>query len=46
MLLTGRAAAQQATTFKLFTFGYDTDAAMIAAEVPGRTGGRYRIEQI
>jgi tripartite ATP-independent transporter DctP family solute receptor len=46
MLLAGRAAAQQATTFKLYTFGFDTDAAMMASEVPGRTGGRYRIEQI
>ena len=46
MLLAGRAAAQQATTFKLYTFGFDSDAAMIASEVPGRTGGRYRIEQI
>jgi TRAP-type C4-dicarboxylate transport system substrate-binding protein len=46
MLLAGRAAAQQATTFKLYTFGFDVDAAMIASEVPARTGGRYRIEQI
>jgi TRAP-type transport system periplasmic protein len=46
MLLAGRAAAQQATTFKLYTSGFDTDAAMIASEVPERTGGRYRIEPI
>ena len=31
MLLAGRAAAQQATTLKLYAFGYDTDAAVIAA---------------
>jgi tripartite ATP-independent transporter DctP family solute receptor len=46
MLLAGRAAAQQATTFKLYTFGFDVEPAMMASEVPGRTGGRYRIEQI
>jgi hypothetical protein len=46
MLLAGPATAQPATTFKLYAFGYDVDTAVIAAEVPQRTGGRYRIEQI
>jgi tripartite ATP-independent transporter DctP family solute receptor len=46
MLLAGRAAAQPATTLKIYTMGYDPEVAMIAAEVPRRTGGRYRIEQI
>jgi TRAP-type transport system periplasmic protein len=46
MLLAGRAAAQQATTFKLYTSGFDVDATVMTAEVPERTGGRYRIEPI
>src|SRR3954454_9008887 len=44
--LAGRAAAQQATTLKLYTFGYDVPAAVLASQVPVRTGGRYRIETI
>jgi TRAP-type C4-dicarboxylate transport system substrate-binding protein len=45
-LLAGRAAAQQATTLRLYTLAWQTDAAMLAAEVPRRTEGRYRIERI
>ena len=46
-LLAGRAAAQQATTLKLYTFGgFLAEPAMLALEVPRRTGGRYRIEQV
>jgi TRAP-type transport system periplasmic protein len=47
MLLAGRAAAQQqATTLALYSLNFEPDAAMLAAEVPRRTGGRYEIEQI
>jgi TRAP-type C4-dicarboxylate transport system substrate-binding protein len=46
MLLAGRAAAQQATTLRLYSPNFEPDAAMLAAEVPRRTGGRYEIEQI
>src|SRR3954449_10003383 len=45
MLLGGRAAAQQVTTLKLYSLGWEIDAAMLASEVPRRTGGRYQIEQ-
>src|SRR3954451_25361361 len=45
-LLTGRAAAQQATTLRLYTLAWQADAAMLAAEVPRRTVGRYQIERI
>jgi tripartite ATP-independent transporter DctP family solute receptor len=44
--LASPAAAQQATTLKLYTLGYDVDAAMLAFEVPRSTEGRYRIETI
>ena len=40
------AAAQQATTLKLYTLGYEVEAGMLAWEVSKRTGGRYRIETI
>src|SRR3954462_5865664 len=46
MLLAGRAAAQQATTLRLYTLAWQADAAMLAAEVPRRTVGRYQIERI
>jgi TRAP-type C4-dicarboxylate transport system substrate-binding protein len=45
MLLTGRAAAQQTTTLRLYSPAFEPEAAMIAAEVPRRTGGRYQIER-
>ena len=45
-LLTGRAAAQQATTLRLYSMGYKAGPATLAAEVPRRTEGRYRIERI
>src|SRR3954453_16006394 len=44
--LASPAPAQQATTLKLYTFGWDTEAGILALEVPRRTGGRYRIETI
>src|SRR3954451_20414375 len=44
--LASPAPAQQATTLKLYTFGWDTEAGIIALEGPRRTGGRYRIETI
>src|SRR3954469_4221619 len=44
--LASPAPAQQATTLKLYTLGYDVDAGVLASEVPRRTGGRYRIETI
>src|SRR3954453_15412145 len=43
--LASPAAAQQATTLKFYSLGWEIDAAMLAAEVPRRTGGRYQIEQ-
>jgi tripartite ATP-independent transporter DctP family solute receptor len=46
MLLAGRAAAQQATTLKLYSANFEASAAMLAFEVPSRTEGRYQIEQI
>jgi TRAP-type transport system periplasmic protein len=46
MLLTGSAAAEQATTLELYSLNFEPDAAMLAAEVPRRTGGRYQIEPI
>src|SRR3954453_11454491 len=46
MLLAGRAAAQQATALRLYTPGYETDATILAVELPRRTEGRYRIEKI
>ena len=47
MLLAGRAAAQQqATTLKLYSSGYEIEAAMLANQVQERTDGRYQIEQI
>src|SRR3954471_3024118 len=46
MLIAGPAPAQEATTLKLYALGYAVDAAMIAFEVPRRTGGRYQIERI
>jgi TRAP-type C4-dicarboxylate transport system substrate-binding protein len=47
MLLAGRAPAQQqATTLRLYSANFETDAAMLASEVPTRTEGRYQIEAI
>jgi TRAP-type transport system periplasmic protein len=46
MLLAGRAAAQQVTTLRLYSLNFEPDAAMLASEVPRRTGGRYQIEPI
>jgi tripartite ATP-independent transporter DctP family solute receptor len=47
MLLAGRGAAQQrATTLKLYSAGYEIEAAMLANQVQERTEGRYQIEQI
>ncbi len=46
MLLAGPAAAQQATTLKLYSPNFEADAAVLASEVPVRTGGRYQIEPI
>jgi tripartite ATP-independent transporter DctP family solute receptor len=45
MLLAGRAAAQQATTLKLYSAVYEIEAAMLANQVQERTEGRYQIEQ-
>jgi tripartite ATP-independent transporter DctP family solute receptor len=42
----GHAAAQQVTTLKLYTQGFDIDATALAFEVPKRTEGRYNIGQI
>src|SRR4051794_32217452 len=41
-LLTSRAAAQQTTTFKLYSLGWEIDAAMLASEVPRRPTGTHR----
>ncbi len=46
MLLADPAAAQQVTTLKLYSPNFETGAAMLAFEVPRRTGGRYQIESI
>jgi tripartite ATP-independent transporter DctP family solute receptor len=40
------AAAQQATTLKLYTLGYEVETGTLAWEVSKRTEGRYRIETI
>jgi hypothetical protein len=45
-LLGGRAAAQQATTVRLYSAAFEPDAEMLAAEVPSRTDGRYQTERI
>jgi TRAP-type C4-dicarboxylate transport system substrate-binding protein len=42
----GPAAAQQATTLKIYTQGFDNDTTALAFEVPKRTEGRYNVEQI
>src|SRR4051812_40019063 len=44
--LVSPASAQQVTTLKLYTLGYDVEATMLALEVSKRTEGRYRIETI
>jgi TRAP-type transport system periplasmic protein len=46
IVLAGSAAAQQATMLKLYSLNFEPDAAMLAADVPSRTGGRYQIESI
>src|SRR3954466_1490563 len=46
MLLAGRAAAQQATTLRLYSVDFETTVAALAFEVPQRTQGRYQIERI
>jgi tripartite ATP-independent transporter DctP family solute receptor len=46
MLLAGHAAAQQATTLRLYSANYEASTSMLAYEVSSRTGGRYRIEGI
>jgi TRAP-type C4-dicarboxylate transport system substrate-binding protein len=46
MLLTGRAAAQQATTLRLYSVDFEPTAAMFAFKVPSLTEGRYQIEQV
>jgi TRAP-type transport system periplasmic protein len=46
MLLAGSAAAQQVTTLRFYSLDFEADAAMLAFEVPRRTGDRYQIEQI
>jgi TRAP-type C4-dicarboxylate transport system substrate-binding protein len=46
MLLADPAAAQQVTTLKLYSPNFEADVAMLAFEVPSRTGGRYQIEPI
>jgi tripartite ATP-independent transporter DctP family solute receptor len=46
MLLASRAVAEQTTTLKLYSPGYDIVAAMLAYEVLKRTAGRYQVEQI
>ena len=38
MLLAGAAAAQQAATLRLYSFGWEVDAALLASEVSRRTG--------
>jgi tripartite ATP-independent transporter DctP family solute receptor len=45
-LFAGRAAAQHSTTLKLYSAGYEIEAAMLADQVRDRTEGRYQIEQI
>ena len=46
MLLVGRAAAQQATTLRLYSPDFEPEVTALAFDVPRRTGGRYRIEPI
>jgi TRAP-type transport system periplasmic protein len=46
MLLASRAAAQKATTLRLYSANFETDAEMLAYELPRRTEGRYQIERI
>src|SRR5690242_19141424 len=45
MLFAGSAVARQATTLRLFSFGWEVAAALFAAEVSRRTEGRYEIEK-
>jgi tripartite ATP-independent transporter DctP family solute receptor len=45
-LLATRAAAQQATTLKLYSAVYEIEAEMLAFQVQERTEHRYKIEQI
>jgi TRAP-type transport system periplasmic protein len=46
ILLAGPAAAQPATTLKLYSPNYEAGVARLAFEVPSRTKSRYQIEQI
>jgi TRAP-type C4-dicarboxylate transport system substrate-binding protein len=46
MLLAGTAAAQQATTLRLYSPDFETEVTAFAFEVPSRTEGRYQIEPI
>lgn len=46
ILLASRAAAQQVTTVRLYSLNFEPDAAMLVAQVPKGTGGRYQIEPI
>jgi TRAP-type C4-dicarboxylate transport system substrate-binding protein len=46
MLLADPAAAQPATTLKLFSPNFEAGAATLAYEVSSRTGGRYEISQV
>jgi len=46
MLLAGRAAAQQATTLRLYSVNFEPAAAMLAFEVPRHAGGRCQIGRI
>jgi hypothetical protein len=46
MLLASPAAAQPATTLKLYSPNFEADAATLAFEVPRRTAGRYEIELV
>jgi TRAP-type transport system periplasmic protein len=45
-LLTGSAAAQQATALRFYCQNFETDAATLVFEVPRQTSGRYEIEPI
>jgi hypothetical protein len=46
MLLASRTAAQQATALGLYSLNFEPDVAMLAADLPRRTGDRYQIEPI
>jgi TRAP-type transport system periplasmic protein len=46
MLLADPAAAQQATTLRLYSVDFEPTVAMFAFKVPSLTEGRYQIEQV